>query len=131
MKMRSSDAFPSKYIKAVDFVGKTLKLTIDHCQTEIMQGKRGEEEKPVLYFRGKDKGLVLNKTNFENIENVFGDSDDWPGADVVVTTHRVRNPDGKIVDGFKVEAAPDVAPTPAPAPAPAPAAAELDDEIPF
>jgi hypothetical protein len=45
----------------------------------------GDEVKPVLYFKGKDKGLVLNKTNSNTICAAYGDeTGDWEGMQVVL-----------------------------------------------
>jgi hypothetical protein len=45
----------------------------------------GEDERPVLYFRGKDKGLVLNKTNANTIAYAFGDeTQDWRDGEIVL-----------------------------------------------
>jgi hypothetical protein len=45
----------------------------------------GDDTKPVAYFEGKDKGLVLNKTNSNTISAAYGDeTDDWVGAEIVL-----------------------------------------------
>ena len=45
----------------------------------------GEEVKPVLFFEGKDKGLVLNKTNSNTISAAYGDETDvWVGMGIVL-----------------------------------------------
>ena len=73
--MRISDAFPSNYLKAADLQSKDVRVTIDKVMMEeIASG----EHKPVVYFRGHDKGLVLNKTNGNNIATGFGDeTENW------------------------------------------------------
>ena len=41
------------------------------------------KQKPVLYFRGKVKGFVLNATNYDAIADAYGDeTDDWSGQPV-------------------------------------------------
>jgi len=45
----------------------------------------GDDTKLVLYFAGKEKGLVLNKTNANNIAAIYGtDTDGWVGKSVVL-----------------------------------------------
>jgi len=79
--MKMSAAFPSKYLKAADLNGREVTVTIEDCQME----KLGEDTRPVLYFRGKDKGLVLNKTNAGMIADSYGDdSDGWTGQPIVI-----------------------------------------------
>jgi hypothetical protein len=116
--MRTSDAFPSKYLKSSDVKAKQKIAVISHLETEAVgQDKR---EKPVLYFEDGVKPMVVNRTNFEELEIAFGDSDEWPGQKVKIycaaTTFQ-----GKRVDGIRVEP---IAPKPAPK-------GDLNDEVPL
>lgn len=80
--MKVSDAFPSKYIAAADLQGKTPTVTIANVVMEQV-GKPGEPQKPVVYFQGKQKGMVLNKTNAHAIAAAYGDDmEEWIGAAV-------------------------------------------------
>lgn len=54
-----STAFSSKYVKVADLKGKQVKAVVSHVTMETF----GNDELPVLYFNGKEKGIVLNKTN--------------------------------------------------------------------
>ena len=78
--MRISKAYPSKYLKAADLEGQDRKVTIRSCvEKELGQGAESES-KPVLYFDGGDKGLVLNQTNAAAIVEDYGDdTDTWIG----------------------------------------------------
>jgi hypothetical protein len=114
--MRASDIFQSAYLKSSDVKVKMKIATISHLETEpVGQDKK---EKPVLHFENGVKPMVVNRTNFETLEEAFGDSDEWPGHKVKVfcapTTYQ-----GKKVDGIRVEP---VVPKPA-------LKADLDDEI--
>jgi len=76
-----NEAFPSNYLKAADLQGKPRLLTMDRTEFE----KIGDDNKLVLYFKGKDKGMVLNKTNASNIANAYGDdTDDWRDQQIVL-----------------------------------------------
>lgn len=81
--MRVDEAFPSKYISAADIAGKTVRVTISGYEIEsIGQGVQAQT-KPVLYFRGKQKGLVLNKTNAQAVQMMHGpELDDWVGCEI-------------------------------------------------
>lgn len=72
------------------------------------------DEKPVLYFKGKDKGIVLNKTNSNKIAEIFGDdTDGWTDGQIVLfeTTTEFQ---GKTVPAIRVRPAPGrAAPRPA------------------
>jgi len=82
--MNISSAFPSKYMKADDFADGERRLVMESVELERMEGADGEE-KPVLYFQGEQRGLVLNKTNATTIEAVYGaETDAWTGRPVTV-----------------------------------------------
>lgn len=74
--MRIDSAFPSTYLKAADLQGRNVSVVMDHVKMEDIGG----DHKPILYFRGKEKGLVLNKTNSNNISIAYGyETDEWTG----------------------------------------------------
>ena len=77
--MLISHAFPSKYISAPDLQGQIVAVTMSHVNMEDV-GQGQQEQKPVLYFLGKQKGLVLNKTNANHIASLYGDdTTTWQG----------------------------------------------------
>lgn len=79
--MNINEQFPSKYLKASDLNGGKVLVTIKDCIVETL----GEDRRPVLYFSGKEKGVVLNKTNATNISDAYGpDTEDWTGRKVVL-----------------------------------------------
>ena len=84
--MKGEDIFPSKYLKSADLKGRPHLVTISHCDME----KLGNDDKLILYFQGKEKGMVCNKTNFGRIAFMHGDeTDDWPGCKIVLATELV------------------------------------------
>ena len=79
--MLISEAFPSNYIKAADLKDQQVRVVMDRVQLEDV----GDETKPVLYFQGKEKGMVLNKTNSNNIALIYGDdTEDWKGKELIL-----------------------------------------------
>ena len=58
--MKFSQMFPSKYLRADDLNGATVTATIAKIELEEIAD---DEVKPVLSFQGREKKLVLNKTN--------------------------------------------------------------------
>jgi hypothetical protein len=120
--MNLNDAFPSNYLKATDLQNREIKVTIDTYKIE----KIGEDEgKLVLYFKGKDKGLVCNKTNATRIGLMHGDDlDAWRGKEIVLGTDFVEY-QGKTTKAIRVK---DSAATPAPA---STSDKPFEDEIPF
>ena len=93
------EAFPSKYLKAADLQGRSHVVTISHVQLEEMGQGADKQEKWVSYFVGKHKGLVLNGTNWDSVEEITGhlNSDDWPGSQIEIyptkTTFRAERKD--------------------------------------
>lgn len=79
--MRMSEEFPSKYLKAADLQNRDVKVAMSHVERE----KIGDDFKPVLYFKGKEKGVVLNKTNAGTIVDAYGDdTDDWGDQELIL-----------------------------------------------
>lgn len=83
--MKMSEAFPSKYLKAADLQGKQARVVMDRVDEEQVGNNPNEDPKPILYFVGKEKGMVLNKTNAGNIADTYGDdSEDWHGEEIIL-----------------------------------------------
>ena len=91
--MKGGEVFPSKWLKADDLDGDT-EVTIDSVTMETLKdpttGK--EEQKPVVWFKGEEKGVILNVTNWRTLEDVCGsdDSDDWSGHTVTLGASQVE-----------------------------------------
>jgi hypothetical protein len=98
--MLISAAFPSKYLKAADIKGKEVRVVIDRVEIEEMQDG---EHKPVIYFQGKEKGVVLNRTNADTLSETYSDNTDaWAGRQAILFTAKTQNPQGRTVDGIRV-----------------------------
>jgi hypothetical protein len=96
--MKVSDAFPSKYLSAADLGGNNIRVVMQNVELE----KIGDDTKPVLYFRGKTKGLALNKTNSKAIAEVYGDeTDDWAGGELILFSV-MTDFQGKPVEAIRV-----------------------------
>jgi hypothetical protein len=102
--MRMSSAFPSNYLRAADLQGRNVTVTIDRVAMEDIGG----DHKPVLYFRGKEKGMVLNKTNGNNISAAYGDeTDDWADGERSRRRYsvlRTAMQDAAVISGSLVDA---------------------------
>lgn len=78
--MKISDTFQSKYLKAADLNGRTVRVTIASVFSESMDDGK---VKPIMFFQNAQKGLVLNRTNASTIAMAFGDdTDNWIGATI-------------------------------------------------
>ncbi len=112
-------AFPSKYLKASDLQGGQVIVTIERVAFEPVGHTR--EMKAVIYFLGKTKGLVCNKTNGKKIADVAGSplTEDWAGVAIALYPTECEF-GGETVDCIRVKAVQRV-PSPArvlPAPLP-------------
>jgi len=122
-----NDMFPSQYLRASDLGGQQPVVTIARVTLEPV----GQEKqmKPVMYFEGKTKGMVLNKTNSKKIAELAAsaDTDDWTGVQVKLYATEVEY-QGETMEGLRVRSP--LAREARPA-APVLRAAVPDDEIPF
>ena len=100
--MNINEVFPSKYLRASDLAGKSVKVKISKVAIE----KMGEDNKPVIYFEGKQKGMALNKSNAQMIAAVYSpETDGWVGKEIKLYAGKV-NFNGQMVDSLKVEVIP-------------------------
>lgn len=103
-----------KGLKAADLRGRAHLLKI--AETELVKFNDGA--KIVLHFHGKEKGLVLNKTNAEMISAKFGeDWTNWDGCEIEVYPDKTQF-NGELVDCIRVRI-------------PVPVASASDEEVPF
>lgn len=81
-----SKLFPGRFVRGEDVVGLEVPLVIRDVRLEkvFTQAKNKEEEKLVVYFEGKDKGVLLGKTRAMDIKSITGsdDTDNWKGKTV-------------------------------------------------
>jgi hypothetical protein len=139
--MQISSAFPSEFLRAQDLQGRAVNVVIDRIELRDVGG----DHKPVVYFMGKQRGLVLNKTNALEIGNYYGDETDaWQGQPVQLYPAKVLY-QGRQVDAIRVRvpprqagppqqhyaAPPQAVPAAAPSPAPVREREPGEDEIPF
>jgi hypothetical protein len=113
--MNINGAFPSKWLKAADIADDTT-LEIAGVDMEDVAGDG--EAKPVVYFTGSDKGLVLNKTNSTAIAGLYGvETEDWVGKAVTLFPTQTEF-QGKPVECIRVRLK-------------KPAGAAVTDDLPF
>lgn len=137
--MNIDDVFPSNFLKAADLQGQTPTVTIDRIEMQDI----GDDRKAVIYFQGKQKGVVLNKTNATNISERHGkETGNWIGKKVVLftawvdfngkSTEAIRiRPAQEFASGLPAQQQTSGANDYADSSGAARQAKELDDEIPF
>jgi hypothetical protein len=126
-KMDLNSIFPSKYIKSSDLQGREVTLTIARIAIE----KLDDGQKPVIYFGGKEKGLICNKTNANRIAHYYGtNTDGWIGKQIVLGVELV-DMQGQTKEGLRIKGIPAPAPLTQTQPAPAAAAPAANADRPF
>jgi hypothetical protein len=89
----------SRYLKAEDLAGKTARVIIAAVE-DIAFDERGL--KPVLWFEGKKRGLVVNSTNFDVLAaSISNNTKDWAGHAIELKGEKV-NFKGRLVDSIRV-----------------------------
>jgi hypothetical protein len=85
IKMKMTDLFPSKYLKAADLRGQPRVVTIEKVEHVVFKDDGTDVLKAVLHFKEKDsRPVVVNKSNFAMLTEICGSDDDerWPGHKV-------------------------------------------------
>ena len=96
--MNINEAFPSTFLKAADLKGQAVRVRMTNVEMQDV----GDGEKPILFFEGKERGLVLNKTNSSMLSDLFGEETAaWAGQIIEVYPDKTSF-QGKIVDCLRV-----------------------------
>src|SRR5262249_53705294 len=89
--------YSGKFLRAADLPKKRNRGTITGVRSERFEARDGKpaETKLVVSFKQFGKPLVLNKTNYDTLEELFGsETDGWIGKTVALLQATVRM-DGK------------------------------------
>lgn len=67
------EMFPSPYLKASDIDGEEI-LTIKGFKNETFKNQKSDkdEEKTIIFFEEREKGMVFNKTNARTLKELYG-----------------------------------------------------------
>lgn len=94
----------SKWLKAADLQGRKHRVVISGLEVVEFSEKNGKKEKKVgLTLEGKQRGLMLNKTNAQVIAKQHGDDmEKWPGKEINIYP-TTTDFGGEMVDCIRVE----------------------------
>jgi hypothetical protein len=103
--MKRSEAFPTKYLSKDDVHAPTVGI-IERIVNETLGTGDDQEIKPILYFSsGLPKPMVINTTNWTNVEAIYGDeSDNWIGKSIEVWVDPSVVYGGKRIGGLRLRA---------------------------
>lgn len=79
--------FDKEFLYSFDLQGRDVTVVIDRVKAGVLTGVGGKKnKKPILYFRGKEKGLGLNITNARTIAGMYGgfESEKWIGKSITL-----------------------------------------------
>lgn len=79
------ELYPGRFLKAVEFKGRKVTLTIADVDIEELESEQGKTMKAILSFRETPKMHVMPKTNGICIKAMFGRVlEDWIGSRVTL-----------------------------------------------
>lgn len=100
--MRTDEVFKSnsQSLAAKDLQGHKVTVEIEGIDVK----KFDDGSKPILTFKGKEKSLILNKTNAFSIELLLGtkEMDDWIGQRITLKPDKTLF-EGKMVDCIRID----------------------------
>lgn len=86
--MKISELFPRKYASGDDLQGRNITLVIESVQLESMRPAPNapEVQKPVIYFKGASKGVILNLTLAQQITTILksDETEAWTGQKITL-----------------------------------------------
>jgi hypothetical protein len=96
------ELYPGTYLKAGEFQGKAVTLTIKTITREMLSnGSGGEEPAVTVSFAETEKQFVMNKTNASSLRAMWGDdSGEWIGKRL--TLHPVKDESGLSESGLAI-----------------------------
>lgn len=99
------ELYPGRFLKATEFKGQKVTLTISEVRIEELVGDKGPQIKGVISFERTEKQLALNKTNGICLREMFGRKvQEWVGKRVTLFPSTF---DGE--DCIRVWGSPDIA----------------------
>ena len=122
--MNIAQLYPKKWLAPEDLAGRTVTVAIASVTLETVRNPRTnrEENKLALAFHGKQKRLLINKTQAYALVAITGseETDAWPGHLITLSVAVAHNG----AKTFAITAPPDP-----PAPAPKPTADDVTDRV--
>lgn len=89
MDIFKTDLF--KFVSGDMIADQTVKMTIRAVELEKLSGPNGESEKPLIYFQGTKKPLILNATNAKKLAKALGrETTAWHGAKIELYSEEVK-----------------------------------------
>jgi hypothetical protein len=109
--MNAKTLITSDYITAVEIDKKELTMTIDRVVREKIADIKNPDKqklKGVIFFKGVERGWVMNRTNVQCLIALFGvETDHWIGKRVTIYATPVKvGPKTEL--GIRIKGSPDI-----------------------
>ena len=89
--MNVNEFVQSPYLRGYDLAGKNVTVTIREMTVETVGAPGQQEQKPVLWFEGADRGLICNKPNLVAVARQYGpETDTWAGKRISLRPETVK-----------------------------------------
>jgi hypothetical protein len=100
--------YPGRFLKSGDLLGKKVTVTIDNVAIDELEGEKGKRIQGIIYLRGKDKQIVLNKTNGLCLKAMFGRKlSEWLNKRITIYQSQTRF-GSDTVDCIRIWGSPDI-----------------------
>lgn len=88
--------YDREHIGAWDLEGRDVVVTIERVTAGEIIGNGGrKDKKPIVSFVGKEKTMIVNRTNGKTIATLYGPKvEEWKGKRITLYTAMTRSPDG-------------------------------------
>lgn len=84
-----SKEYPGRFLRGTDIAGHAVNVTIKTIKKEKIYKIKDKKEVPnlIVYFEGKERGVVLGKERASDLVALFGDdTDKWIGQTINMYT---------------------------------------------
>ncbi len=109
MGLTLEEIFPGRFVRAADFKGRDVDVTISMVVLEDLPDDKGKMEgKGVVTLRETKKKWILNRTNAEWLKELYGnDTDLWIGKRITIYPDASVTIGSKKVGGIRVRGVPE------------------------
>jgi hypothetical protein len=83
--------------------GRDAVVTIERIEAKELRNPTKKEIKPILFFKGKEKSLIVNATNGKIIASLYGTKvGAWKGKRIALYKTTTNGPGGQTVECVRV-----------------------------
>lgn len=101
--------YPGRFLKSGELLGKKVTVKIADVAIDELEGEKGKKIQGIIFLEGKDKQIVLNKTNGLCLRGMFGRKlTEWVGKRITIFQDQTKL-GGEIVDCIRIWGSPDIA----------------------